>query len=68
MTYFYSCDRKKEEEDLPVTSVFMVFSFFLATTDKVPETINCLKIGSEADEGILSLNYLFLNFSWLADI
>lgn len=67
MTYFYPCDRK-EGGGPPVTSVFMVFFFFLATTDKVPETINCLKIGSEADEGILSLNYLFLNFSWLADI
>ena len=67
MTYFYPCDRK-EGGGPPVTSVFMGFFFFLATTDKVPETINCLKIGSEADEGILSLNYLFLNFSWLADI
>lgn len=67
MIYFYSCD-SREEEDLPVNSVFMVFLFFLATTDKFPETTNCLKIGSEADEDILSLNYLFLNFPWLTAI
>lgn len=54
---------EKEELHLPV----FLWVFFPTTTDKVPETINCLQIESEAHKGMLSLNHLFLIFPWLAD-
>lgn len=45
----------EKEAEWPLTSVFV--GFFPAKTAKIPETRNCVKIGSEAEKGTWSLNY-----------